>query len=54
MMLYSFVGCKGTNKRVKNQIIFEFFEREYFRALLKGTNKRVKNQIISRKMIICG
>ena len=47
-------GCKGTNKRAKNQEklhFFCFFERKYFRAKLKGRNILYKNQIFPKKVV---
>ncbi len=37
---------KGTIKRAKKQIIFDFSEREYLRPEVKITIKRAKKQII--------
>ena len=35
LISFGIIVCKDTNKRAKNQIYLDFFEREYLRAKLK-------------------
>jgi len=40
------IGCKDTNKRMKNQIYLNFSEREYLRAKLKGNKNAANNAVL--------